>query len=119
MRAEVALTGARAACGLTLACRQSLLDRLQGGRMLLQAGAETWARGASGLARSDTATGYTAAAAIDALHGVSMLAIAIWPSHRRQASASAAVAFLFAVGDLLVRRTDRPHRLTTVLLMEV
>lgn len=114
MSAEAALTGGRAACGLALACRHSVLDRLQGGRMLVQAGAEAWARGASGPARSDTTTVYTAAAAVDALHGVSMLAIAIWPSHRRQASASAAVAFLFAVGDLLVRRADRPHLITTV-----
>lgn len=114
MPAEAAVTGARAACGLALACRHSLLDRLQGGRMLVHAGAEAWARGASGPARSDTTTVYTAAAAVDVLHGVSMLATALVPSHRRHASSSAAIALLFAVADLVVCRTDRPHVVTTV-----
>lgn len=122
---EVALTGARAVCGIAVASRHSLLDRLQGGRMVVQAPIEAWARGAlpRDRAKADTATVYQIAAVVDGLHGLSMLAFAAFPSHRRHAVVSAGIALSFAAGDLLLCRMARtsvpsagaPH----ALLMEV
>lgn len=104
---EFALTGARAACGIAVASRHSLLDRLQGGRMVVQAPIEAWARGAlpGDRAKADTTTVYRVAAVVDVLHGLSMLAFAAFPGHRRHAAASAAIALSFAAGDLLLCRT--------------
>lgn len=105
--AEAALTGTRAACGVALVSRHSLLDRLQGGRMVAQAPIEAWSRGAlpGDLAPTDTATVYTIAAAIDLLHGITMLALAALSGNRRHAVASAGIALSFAAGDLLLCRT--------------
>jgi hypothetical protein len=105
--AEAALTGARAACGVVLASRHSLLDRLQGGRMVAQAPVETWLRGGvpQQPAKTDTNTVYRIAAVVDTLHGISMLALAALPGNRRHAAVSAGLALSFAAGDLLVCRT--------------
>lgn len=92
--------------------------------MVLQAGAELWIRTGYD-ARSAWAvkgTVYGLAAAVDALHGVSMLALATvsGPGTRRRAALSAALAALFIAGDLLVvRAAEPPPRLHPSVLMEV
>jgi len=107
---EVALSALKASCGMAVASRHSLLDRLQGGRMVVQGGVELWCDGVgrSGDTVAERTTIYTVSAAVDGLHGVSMLALAAVPGWRRHAGASAALALLFAAADLMVARAARP-----------
>lgn len=119
---EGAVSGARAACGLVLVGRHSTLDRLQGARMIAQAGVELWARRNSPGARApaDTTTVYTLASAVDGLHGLSMLAFTTLPGHRRHAAGSAALALLFLAADVAVCRAVPPAQSAHHgLLMEV
>ncbi len=104
---EWALTGSRAVCGGVLVCRPTPLDRLQGGRMLAQAGAEAWFRApVRRRTPHDAPLVYGVAAGVDILHAISMLSLAAARGHRRHALVSAAIASGFAAGDLLIRRSS-------------
>lgn len=101
--------------------RTSLLNRLQGARLVAQAGAEVWVR-SKHAAVADAGTVYGIAAVVDASHGVSMLAFATFSAagRRRRAALSAVLAALFTAGDLLVRAHAGPRpRLHPGALMEV
>jgi hypothetical protein len=91
--AGIGLEVARAGYGVSLLRRRSTMDRVLGGRLLVQ-GALTVVRGGDELTHG-------AGAGVDVLHAASMVGLAaVSRRWRRRALVSAAVATAFAVAEV-------------------
>lgn len=89
-----ALEGARTAYGLALLTRPGAMNKMLGGRQVVQGAATLWA---------DDELAHVGGGLVDTLHALSMLGLAaVSPARRREALHAALVATGFATAEVLV-----------------